>query len=78
MSKASSPQGRNGSIYTRRRVKRRGNRDGGGKQMKRRSVFATVTDMMYGGSPQPGTLPQLRVPVPRTKREKYMLGSPKK
>ena len=73
---ANQMQGITGSIWSKYRQKKRHSRDGGGKQMRRRSVFATVTDMS-GGVPQgPGLLPQTKVPVPRTRREKYLLGVP--
>lgn len=75
-----APQGNNGSIWSRYRRKQKGvgGRDGGGKQMKVRSTFATVTDMERGAKPPPpGMLPQMRCPIPRTRREKYLLGAPK-
>lgn len=69
------PQGPGGSIYTKRQQKRKNN-GGGGKQMKIRSTFATVTDTKHGAQALPGMLPQVRCPIPRTRREKYLLGSP--
>lgn len=69
-------QGLTGSIYTRRKQKQGAHKDGGGKQMKRRAVFGSVTDLAHGRQAQPGCLPQLTVPCPATKREKYHLGSP--
>lgn len=73
--KPTTKQG-SGSIYTKRQQKRLNRRDGGGKQMKKRATYATVTDMTFGRKPAPaGCLPQLVVPIPRTKREKYS-GSP--
>ena len=66
----------NRSIYTKYQSQTRNSRDGGGKQLKRRKVFATVTDMQHGiHAKGAGLLPQVRVPVPATKREKYS-GSP--
>ena len=75
-----TPQGNNGCIWSRyrRKIKGIGGRDGGGKQMKLRATFATVTDMERGAKPAPpGMLPQLRVQIPRTKRQRYHLGSPR-
>jgi hypothetical protein len=70
-----APQGPGGSLFTRKQQKRKGS-NGGGKQMKIRATYATVTDLRFGIAPQPGMLPQVRVPIPRTRREKYLLGSP--
>jgi hypothetical protein len=78
-SQGKGQQGIGGSIYTKRQQKKMNRRDGGGKQMKRRATYATVTDMEFGRKPAPaGCLPQFAVPLPRTKREKYRLGSPNK
>ncbi len=63
-----------GSIYTKAQLRMK-TRDGGGKRLKKRSVFGSVTDMVHGPAPKPGLLPQVKVPAPATKREKYS-GSP--
>ena len=79
MSAASDrPQGRNGSIWSKRRIKKRGSRDGGGKQLKRRSVYATVHCEQHGIQPLVGNnMRELRCTVPRTRAQKYHLGCPK-
>lgn len=57
----------------RRAQKRNASKDGGGKQLKRRGVFATVTDYERGRIKVKGQedFPQSAVPIPATKREKY-------
>lgn len=79
--KAQAAQGpHGGSIWTRYRQKRKGigGKDGGGKQMKRRGVYATVASP-DGPMPEAGlTLREIRCPIPRTRREKYLLGAPSK
>lgn len=79
-SQGTSRQGGHGGwIYSayRRKLKGIGPKDGGGKQMKRRAVYATVASPL-GPQPAAGlTLREIRCPVPRTRREKYLLGAPK-
>lgn len=77
MSKSQTMQGTGGSVYTRYQRKKHGigSRDGGGKQMKRRSTYATVASP---NGPQPGAglnIREVRCPIPRTRREKYLLGA---
>ncbi len=73
-------QGRNGSIWSRYRRKRKniGGKDGGGKQMKRRRTYATVASP-DGPTPNAGlNIREVKCAIPRTRREKYLLGAPKK
>lgn len=78
--KAQAMQGIGGSIWSRyrRKLKGIGGRDGGGKQMKRRATYATVASP-DGPTPVAGlTIKEVRCAIPRTRREKYLLGAPKK
>jgi hypothetical protein len=78
--KAQAAQGpHGGSVWTRYRQKKKGigGKDGGGKQMKRRSTYATVASP-HGPPAKAGlSIREIRCPIPRTRREKYLLGPPK-
>ncbi len=59
--------------YINRRNKNMARKDGGGKQLKRRTRYSTVTCRIHGKIPSGTgyTLPELRCPIPRNKREQF-------
>ncbi len=78
MNKSNGPQGPHGG-HVRTKYRRKtlgiGSRDGGGKQMKRRATYATVASP---NGPQPtvgNTIREIKCPIPRTRKEKYLLGN---
>lgn len=63
---------------TRRLAKNNATKDGGKQKPKKKKGYATTTCPTCGVALQSaGMLPQVRTPVPRSKREKYTLGCPK-
>lgn len=59
----------------RRKLLGLGARDGGGKQMKRRGTYATVASLSGPQPPVGCSIREIKCPIPRTKREKYLLGN---
>lgn len=61
----------------RRKLKGIGGRDGGGKNMKRRKTYGSVRSER-GVIAKGCNIPEIKCQIPRTRREKYLLGEPKK
>src|SRR4051812_33847271 len=76
MAKASAVQG-TGSIWSKRRQKTKGSRDGGGKQRRKRGTWGSVHCEVHGIMPADGKgFRSVSVPIPANRTEKYKLGCP--
>lgn len=77
MAKASQTQGINGSIWSKYRQKKRGGKDAGGKQLKRRATYGSVHCETHGVMPSDGKgFKSVRCAIPITRHERYRLGCP--
>lgn len=60
------------SIYSRKQTQKKHSRDGGGKQLKKRTRYATVHCDRHGRQAGDGRLfREVSVPLPKTRREQY-------
>lgn len=66
-------KGNPASHYQSRRQKTSASKDGGGKTRGRRTTYSTVVCKIHGKMPNGSgyTLPELRCPQPRNKRERF-------